>query len=76
MSINTSDNLQGGGQYMFKDYSVKEGSDYSLSEQNIMRRAEEGFNDLANFDLYSWKRGYSVPISVVKSKFFSVNKSI
>ena len=76
MSINTSDNLQGGGQYMFKDYSVKEGSDYSLSEQNAMRRAEEGFNDFANFDLYSWKRGYSVPINVVKSKFFSVNKSI
>ena len=76
MSINRSDSLQNGGEYIFRDYSVTEGSDYSLSEQNAMRRAEQSFNDLSNFNLYSWKRGYSIPLNVVKSNFFSVHKNI
>ena len=66
--MNSFDQTQTASGRIFNDYSVKEGASRSLQEESQIRRAEEKFNDIANFDTYSFSKPYKIPLHVVRSK--------
>lgn len=72
MSINSSNSSQLNSPRVFDEYSVSEGSSNSLAEENQIKRSEQAFNDIDNFDTYSFKKPYSIPLNVVRHK---VNKT-
>lgn len=72
MSINSSNNPQIISPRVFDEYSVSEGSSNSLPEENQRKRYEQSFNDIENFDTYSFQKPYSIPLNVVRHK---VNKT-
>lgn len=76
MSINSSDKIQAASGRIFNDYSVSEGNSRSLDEENQIRRAEQGFNDIDNFDTYSFSKPYKIPLNVVRSKASKVHNKI
>ena len=76
MSTNRSNPISSGDSSVFDDYKVVEGSSNSLSQDNYIRREQEGFNDLQNYDTYSWTKPYSIPLKAVKNRVSSINKEI
>ena len=68
MSVNSSNNPQIISPRVFDEYSVSEGSSNSLPEENQRKRHEQSFNDIENFDTYSFQKPYSIPLSVVRYK--------
>jgi hypothetical protein len=68
MSINRNQELQSGNERIFLDYNVTEGSSNSLNEESALRRQGETFNDLENYNTYSWTKPYSIPLNVVKNR--------
>jgi hypothetical protein len=76
MSINNSQQVNINGSRIFNDYSVSEGSSNSIQEETMLRRAEQDFNDLDNFNKYLLKKPYSIPLNVVRSKVYNVKNSM
>lgn len=76
MSINSSDNIQAASSRIFNDYSVSEGNSRSLDQENQIRRAQEQFNDVENFETYSFNKPYKIPLKVVRSKVSNVHNKI
>jgi hypothetical protein len=76
MSMNSFDDTQTASGRIFNDYSVKEGASRSLHEESQIRRAEEKFNDVTNFDTYSFSKPYKIPLNVVRSKVSRTHNQI
>jgi hypothetical protein len=76
MSINRSQELQSGDSSVFNDYRVSEGSSNSTSQDAYARRQEEGFNDLDNYNTYSWNKPYTIPLKSVKNRMSTVVQDI
>jgi hypothetical protein len=76
MSINRSQELQSGDSSIFNDYRVAEGSSNSTSQDAYERRQEEDFNDLDNYNTYSWNKPYTIPIKSVKNRMSTVVRDI
>ena len=76
MSMNSFDDTQTASGRIFNDYSVKEGASRSLQEESQIRRAEEKFNDVTNFDTYSFSKPYKIPLNVVRSKVSRTHNQI
>ena len=76
MSINRSQELQSGDSSVFNDYKVTEGSSNSTSQDAYERRQEQGFNDLENYNTYSWTKPYTVPLKSVKNRMGTVVRDI
>ena len=76
MSMNSFDQTQTASGRIFNDYSVKEGASRSLQEESQIRRAEEKFNDIDNFDTYSFSKPYKIPLNVVRSKVSRTHNQI
>jgi hypothetical protein len=76
MSINRSQELQSGDSSVFNDYKVTEGSSNSTSQDAHERRQEQTFNDLENYNTYSWTKPYTIPLKVVKNRMDIVVQDI
>ena len=76
MSINRSQELQSGDSSVFNDYSVSEGSSNSTSQDAYERRQDEGFNDIENYNTYSWTKPYTIPLKSVKNRMSTVVRDI
>ena len=76
MSINRSQELQSGDSSVFNDYKVTEGSSNSTSQDAYARRQDQGFNDLENYNSYSWTKPYSIPLQSVKNRMGIVVQDI
>ena len=76
MSINSSNNSPLSSPRVFDEYSVSEGSSNSLYEEDNLRRQQQVFNDIKDFDTYALKKPYSVPLNVVRSKVDNVYSKI
>jgi hypothetical protein len=76
MSINRSQELQSGDSSVFNDYKVTEGSSNSTSQDAYARRQDQGFNDLENYNSYSWTKPYSIPLQAVKNRMGIVVQDI
>ena len=74
--MNSFDQTQTASGRIFNDYSVKEGASRSLQEESQIRRAEEKFNDIDNFDTYSFSKPYKIPLNVVRSKVSRTHNQI
>lgn len=76
MSINRSNPISAADSSVFDDYNVPEGSSNSLNQDNYIRRQQEDFNDLQNYNTYSWTKPYEIPLTAVKNRISTVNKEI
>ena len=76
MSINRSQELQSGDSSVFNDYKVAEGSSNSTSQDAYARRQDQGFNDLENYNTYSWTKPYSIPLQSVKNRMGTIVQDI
>lgn len=68
MSINSPSNSPISGSRIFDDYKVQEGSSRSFSEENQFKKAEQDSNSISDFDLFSFKKPYNIPLGVVRAK--------
>ena len=76
MSINRSQELQSGDSSVFNDYKVTEGSSNSTSQDAYARRQDQGFNDLENYNTYSWTKPYSIPLQAVKNRMGTIVQDV